>query len=405
MISAKVIADSKNEFGNRITTMVVTFPRIILAEFNTHRMFSRNSASSRAIPFDKMVEAVTKNPFIPIAWQKDHKGMQGVEYFLPNETFTSENPMDRFARGITDEDSPTVRIVGRLKAEWLWARDMAVQAAINLSNTGVHYHPDGDKSKLTGDGRGLTKQLCNRLLEPFMWHTVIVTATEWENFFALRCPQYQTPVSQTIEPQRSWKDLTANHSNPQNIELLETHKNDWVFKLQHNKGQAEIHMMALAEAMWDAYNESEPKQLKAGEWHIPFIQKEDWIQIEHLWHEYESKKDHPSIREELNEIGIKITTVRCARVSYTVVGEEGRESNYEKDIELHDRLAASGHWSCFEHCAQAMSKAQCENYTTTKPMFQDMPDDDHYVAEQGWCGNFRGFIQYRKMFNNENITV
>lgn len=362
MISAKVIADSKNEFGNRITTMVVTFPRIILAEFNTHRMFSRNSASSRAIPFDKMVEAVTKNPFIPIAWQKNHKGMQGSEY-------------------LTGEDE--------YKAKEFWMQSLHNQISF---------------AKLQ-NGCGTTKQLCNRLLEPFMWHTVIVTATEWENFFALRCPQYQTPVSQTIEPQRSWKDLTANHSNPQNIELLETHKNDWVFKLQHNKGQAEIHMMALAEAMWDAYNESEPKQLKAGEWHIPFIQKEDWIQIEHLWHEYESKKDHPSIREELNEIGIKITTVRCARVSYTVVGEEGRESNYEKDIELHDRLAASGHWSCFEHCAQAMSKAQCENYTTTKPMFQDMPDDDHYVAEQGWCGNFRGFIQYRKMFNNENITV
>ena len=78
-ISAKVIADSKNEFGNRITTMIVTFPRFILAELNTHRMMSRNSASSRATPFEKMLEAVSNNPFIPIAWQKDHKGMQGSE--------------------------------------------------------------------------------------------------------------------------------------------------------------------------------------------------------------------------------------------------------------------------------------------------------------------------------------
>src|ERR1035437_3905890 len=80
-ISAKVIADSKNKFGNRITTMVVTFPRYILAELNTHRMFSKNSASSRAIPFERLLKSVEENPFIPIAWMKDHKGMQGTEYF------------------------------------------------------------------------------------------------------------------------------------------------------------------------------------------------------------------------------------------------------------------------------------------------------------------------------------
>lgn len=71
MIQAKIIADSINPFGHRITTMVVTMPRIVLAEFNTHRMFSRNSASSRAIPFEKMVKSVEENPFIPIAWQKE----------------------------------------------------------------------------------------------------------------------------------------------------------------------------------------------------------------------------------------------------------------------------------------------------------------------------------------------
>ena len=81
MIKAKIIADSKNPQGDRITTMEVTFPRFILAEFNTHRMFSRNSASSRAIPFEKMVKMVEEDPFIPIKWMKDHKGMQGTEYF------------------------------------------------------------------------------------------------------------------------------------------------------------------------------------------------------------------------------------------------------------------------------------------------------------------------------------
>jgi hypothetical protein len=70
-INAEIIADSIDYRGNRITTMLLTFPRFILAELNTHRMFSRNSASSRAIPFEKMVKMVEEDPFISIAWQKD----------------------------------------------------------------------------------------------------------------------------------------------------------------------------------------------------------------------------------------------------------------------------------------------------------------------------------------------
>lgn len=383
MIKAEIIADSKNEFGNRITTMIVTMPRIILAEFNTHRMFSRNSASSRAIPFEKMVKSVEENPFIPIAWQKDHKGMQGTEYFQENETFISENPMDRFANGITKEDGSAVRIIGRLKAEWLWARDMAVQAAINLNNCGVKYHPNGDTSKLTGDGRGLTKQLCNRLLEPFMWHTVLITATEWENFFALRCPQYVEPLSNKIY--RSKKDLVKETFLPEN-RIKEQHLTDNYFR-KINKGQAEIHMMALAEAMWDAYNESTPKQLRAGEWHIPFG---DNIKPE----TYEGY-------EEWSKRCIKIATARCARVSYTVVGEEDKPNNYENDIKLHDRLAESGHWSPFEHCAKAMNEEEWVNYINGIQSHRTTGITNDIM---GWSGNFRGFIQYRKMFDNENIS-
>ena len=81
MIQATVIADSITRSGDRATTMLLTFPRFLLSEFNTHRMFSRNTSSSRAIPFEKMVKSVQEDPFIPIAWQKDHKGMQGIEYF------------------------------------------------------------------------------------------------------------------------------------------------------------------------------------------------------------------------------------------------------------------------------------------------------------------------------------
>lgn len=346
MIQAKVIADSSNELGNRITTMIVTFPRFILAELNTHRMFSRNSASSRAIPFEKMLKSVQENPFIPIAWQKDHKGMQGTEYY-------------------SDEE---VRKCGIIE-QWLGAKDMAINRAVALNELGV------------------TKQLCNRLLEPFMWHTVLITATEWENFFALRCPKYEINCGpddtddSTLCTARSWKDLMSDKGGL----ALDFDTTNVLERLLLNKGQAEIHMMALAESIWDAMNESTPKQLKAGEWHIPFGNM------------------IPSNLEELNKVTntgdyypeqtrIKIATAMCARVSYTVVGEEDKTPNYENDIKLHDRLATSGHWSPFEHCAKVMTK---DEYNSRLHNSQ---------GNHGWSGNFRGFIQYRKMFNDENVT-
>lgn len=151
-ISAEVVADSVDVRGDRLTSLLITFPRIILAEINTHRMLSKNTSSSRAIPFKKMVEAVQENPFIPIAWQKEHKGMQGSEY----KTGDSE--------------------IKLAELKWLEARDNAVNSAILLTTSDC-----------------VTKQLCNRLLEPFMWTTMLITGSKegWENFHSLRNPIYE----------------------------------------------------------------------------------------------------------------------------------------------------------------------------------------------------------------------
>ena len=156
-IQAQVIADSITEAGDRITTMIVTMPRIILAEFNTHRVFSRNTSSSRAIPFEKMVKSIHDDPFIPIAWQKDHKGMQGTGY-------------------LTDDGSDVYDDVTVAEMWWRKGLDYALVNAGYLNRHGV------------------TKQLANRLLEPFMWTTVICTSTEWSNFWNLRCPIYEIDI-------------------------------------------------------------------------------------------------------------------------------------------------------------------------------------------------------------------
>lgn len=111
--------------------------------------------------------------------------------------------------------------------------------------------------------------------------------------------------------------------------------------------------------------------------------------------------------ENQQRIAVMIATSHAARVSYTTVGDEGKAANYENDIKLHDRLAASGHWSPFEHCAKAMSELEYQEiYVSGKGQLRHSDYANSYVSHrenQGWCGNFRGFMQYRKMFSNENI--
>ena len=363
MIKAEVIAASKNIFGHKIATMVVTFPRFILAELNTHRMLSKNSASSRAIPFKKMVEAVEKNPFIPIAWQKDHTGMQGTDYF------TTES---------YDLKGQEILYTEANKREWLRARDMAVEIATDMNQSG-----------------GLTKQLCNRLLEPFMWHTVILTATEWENFFALRCPQYEVNGKIYRSKVDIWKaGLSAKEIGIGGVEEKVGNFTQWTSTaldwLKFNKGQAEIHMMALAEAIWDAYNEADFKLLQPGEWHIPFGDQIDYERLGEATADY-YQIHHPKEIVDITKWLLKIATARCAGISYTIAGEDGKPVSYEKLIARHDKLAVDGHWSPFEHCAQAMSAEDLDDRLLITPE----------ETKVGICGNFQGFIQYRKMFNNE----
>lgn len=382
MIQAKVIADSRAWTGARLTTMIVTFPRFILAEFNTHRVFSRNSASSRAIPFAKMVKMVKENPFIPIAWQKDHKGMQGVEYF-------------------TD-----AREIEARKSIWLSARDTAVEHAEALNGKSFDLGTGKSPKVELMSEIGVTKQLCNRLLEPFMWHTVIVSATQFENFFELRCPKYDIDGI----PYRSKKDAQT-HDIKRVAHYEQLH---W---LQANKGQSEIHMMALAEAIWDAYNESVPKVLKPGEWHVPFGDNIDESEIfsRTVFDDgsiMDSKlspfnfKNSGGAKHWYQTQKVKIATARCARISYQTLGDDPKV-DYSADIKLHNMLAESGHWSPFEHCARTMMSDEYNTYIKGK-VFVDLTEDDDedkicYDEDSfGWCNNFKGFIQYRAMLEENN---
>ena len=260
MIYAKVIADSITGSGKRLTTMEVQMHRFVLAEFNTHRVFSRNSASSRAIPVAKQIRRVESDPALPLSWGLNKSGMQ-AEVDL----------------GKSDSR--------KAKRVWKKAAKQATKSARKLEKIGVH------------------KQLTNRVLEPFMWHTVIVSSTDWDGFFEQRCSELAQP---------------------------------------------EIKHAALA--MRDAYRKSVPDFIVTGEYHLPYLQPDEY------YHSDETK--------------IKICIARCARVSYLT---HNNQKSILKDIELFYKLryAEPPHWSPMEHIAT--------------PITDDLNSS----------GNFDGFAQIR----------
>lgn len=142
-ITARVIADSVNPAGVRLTTFEIEVHRLIWSEFMTHRVFSRNAASSRAIPVQRTIDMVRDNPAVPIAFGKNQPGMQAKE-------------------NLEGEELEKAREV------WIKASQDACCRAQQLLWMGVH------------------KQVINRLLEPFVMMKAVVTATEWDNFYELR---------------------------------------------------------------------------------------------------------------------------------------------------------------------------------------------------------------------------
>lgn len=333
-ISAQIIADSINEQGDRLTTYILVFPRIVLAEFNTHRMISKNSASSRAIPFKTMVQKAIDEPFVPIAFQREHKGMQGTDYFTENDYIdvTHLRDSEMALSGATNETTDALPL---LEAVWLAGRDAAVEKARLLS------------------GLGVTKQLANRQLEAYLYHTVICTGTEWENFFALR-------------------------AHP----------------------AAEIHIADLAQKMLDTYNRSQPILLKGGEYHIPFGDTFDPIRLLAVATENGAINytTNEALKNAITQAKLKIAIARCARVSY--LNFEGKD-DYLADIKLFHTLTDMGHMSPTEHVGIAADKAWYRSGNGDKGTdWAGRPS----ISADGWSGNFKGFIQYRKIIDGENKT-
>lgn len=271
-ISAKVIADSISEVGKRPRTLELCYPRFIHSEVMTHRVFSRNASSSRAIPVAKMIEQVRNDPAMPIHWGKNQPGMQAKEELNAPvnvwEFIEEDGPVDGYYR----EGQVA------MSAQEAWRRAAAHAADIAKAMSDAGYH----------------KQVVNRLLEPFQWMHVVLTATEFDNFFELRA---------------------------------------------HEDAQPEIHELAIQ--MRAAMEASSPQLLRPGEWHLPYVTEEELSDI--LW--------RASSAEAGWDLARKISAARCCRVSY--LKHDGHPSTIEEDLALCDRLAGARpiHASPFEHQA------------------------------------------------------
>ncbi len=281
--------------GVNLYTFVLCYPRMILAEINTHRMFSRNAASSRAIPAKKQRGRVLSDPFIPVYVGQNQKGMQAGEELKGFQRFVVENT-------------------------WKLARYPNVLASWVLDKMGAH------------------KQAANRIIEPWTFTQQVMTCTDLKNFFKLRNHPDAEPHFQIIARQMQAQ-----------VEFVEK----WFEILSWNGNTVYERSLDMRSG-----GVGTMQVLQPGEWHLPFVTEEDIKTIQDGYdkeqEDYEKSLPEGAVAMKLHamkwEALKKISAARCARVSY-FLPENGERSDVQRDITLCDRLSSSGHWSPFEHVA------------------------------------------------------
>ncbi len=267
--SVKILLDSVNPAGSRLITWELTYPRFVHAELMTHRLFSRSSASSRAIPTHKMRARIAEDPVLPVRWIKNEPGMQGYEDLPPD-------------------------IAELCKKEWLWLCDKAIGSSAALDALKLH------------------KGLVNRVTEPWMWITVIMTSTFHANWFALR-----------------------------------------------DHPMADLQLSKFATEMHAQYWKAKPKYLAAGKWHMPLMDDIDQLRGEGF--------DEVQLRQ--------ISAGRVARVSY-LNHDGIRKPADDLSLFTKLSTSKPGHMAPFEHVAQSMNdRALYANFCGWKQMRKDFENE------------------------------
>ena len=253
----KIIADSIDSRGNRITTMQLKYQRFFHSEFLTHRQFSRNASSSRAIPTHKLISEVLNNPATPSSWGENKSGMQAGDTIDRQLEFDFNDIIKDSVSHTGGVDNDLLKtelpVIGMSKDEaWKFAANFAAKISSAFSKAGYH------------------KQISNRITETYQSIDVIVTATEWDNFFNLR---------------------------------------------DHEDAQPEFEK--LAKAMKYELKMSDPRMLiDTQDYHHPYVSVEEFNNIGNV------------------ENGLLVSAARCARVSYLNHDGTATELNKDIDLAL-----------------------------------------------------------------------
>lgn len=293
-VTAKIISDSTNPRGTRITTFELEYPRIVHGELMTHRVFSRNAASSRAIPVSAMIKAIEDNPAMPSHWGKNQAGMKAKE------------ELDDFTKEAT-------------KGVWLSACKEAIACAKVMNNMGVH------------------KQVVNRITEPYQHMKIVLTGTEFNNWFWLRDHEDADPT-----------------------------------------------IKELAHKMHMQYQSNKPKELSYGQWHLPYVDCT-----------YDNDKQYYSIEGESISLedAKMISASACAQVSYRKT-----DMSLEKARMIYKLLIESEpcHASPVEHSALCFDDTEVDFHPKSWPEGITHMD----CKDNLWSGNFRDWIQMRQLIPN-----
>jgi hypothetical protein len=240
-----------------------------------------------------MIEDLRRDPAMPVFWGSNKPGMQaGAE--------------------LTADD------LAYANAEWHDALDCCIRAAEEMVRLGLH------------------KQIANRILEPWAHINVVVTATDWENFFELRA---------------------------------------------HPDAQPEMKVLALE--MLNALCSSHPQHLAPEDWHLPYITRDDVKAAQDRITGNGVMRVVP-MPGQINDILKKVSTARCARVSYLT--HDGRQTTVEEDLKLFDRLVGS----------KPLHASPAEHQATPDEALDPRPDGTYEWARSDLHGNFTGWIQFRK---------
>lgn len=326
-----IIAHSISPEGIQLITWQLRYWRAIHAELMTHRVFSRNAGSSRARPSATIIDSVTKEPWGPMHWGKNQPGMQALSEH--DELVKIPVHLNRAYAEYR------IQMHGE-KYEDIW--DVGYWAVTPQDAWHFHAFLCGNMSGAF-DEAGYHKQIVNRTTESVNYIDVVLTSTDFENWYALR---------------------------------------------DHPDAQPEI--QHLASMMREVQEHSEPTLLKPGEWHLPYADSQQDFR-DALWYLRELPESNgPVKQQELTELLQKASAARCARVSYKL--HDGSKTDFDKDLDLFDRLLVSQplHASPAEHQA---TPDTCYNYGSHAETWEN-PNQ--------W-GNFRGWRQFRKMLPNEYV--